>query len=92
MFDPNTNYFKPLNSRERKRLYVLKRRRDWLEERINNIVEDVDRSFDRREFSALSWAIGYIEAHNEEMKYEGIDGLAGEEEFLAIKQIEKDKC
>ena len=46
------------NNRERKQIAALQRRRDWLKSRID--ASPVDLSFDKEEYSALTWALGVI--------------------------------
>lgn len=71
----------------------LRRRKDFLYQRIEATKDEDGNSaskMDQREFAALNWAIEYIETHNERIKIEArIDGLSGEEEFLAIKTLEE---
>ena len=43
---------------ERRRIEVLRKRRDWLKARVES--SPVDLSFDKAEYSALSWALGVI--------------------------------
>ena len=43
---------------ERRRIEVLRKRRDWLKARID--TSSTDLSFDKAEYSALTWALGVI--------------------------------
>lgn len=49
----------PFNRREQKRIDTLKRRMRVLEERVNTTTKDL--SYDKREASALRWAISLVE-------------------------------
>lgn len=50
--------FDQYNVEERRRIEVLRKRRDWLRTRIE--ASPADLSFDKAEHSALTWALGIL--------------------------------
>ena len=50
--------FDQYNVEERRRIETLRKRRDWLKARIDTSPADL--SFDRAEYSALTWALGIL--------------------------------
>ncbi len=55
----------PTSNKGKERLARLRRRRDYLEAQLA-IETHRDRSYDRSEARALTWAIDFIESHTEE--------------------------
>ncbi len=63
----NTNFFRPLTGRERGRVKTIERRIAYLEKKIDSEMGKYDLldNKNRRELSALRWAVAYIKIHNE---------------------------
>jgi len=67
-----TNFFKPLNKREKDRLMMLWKRCKWLEKKAEERDKEFKSSsnFYRQEYSAILWAHDYILAHNKKIEEE----------------------
>ena len=50
--------FDQYNVEERRKLDILRKRRDWLKARVEGSPADL--SYDKAEYSALVWAIGVL--------------------------------
>ena len=65
-----TDFFKPLNKREKDRLHQLWRRAEWLKQKAKERDDRLDSSANlyRREYSAILWAHDYITEHNKKIE------------------------
>lgn len=72
---------KSAEQRYDRRLETLKRRRDYLDKRINDYKGTND-SRDKAEASALHWAIGVVESHYDD----AVDAIRTED---AAKEVEQ---